>query len=74
MNVYNPPAKPTADVPFDQRGETYWAAVRNRGGHEYTGGDVEWEPTDRRCPGCRLCGSNVTPLLARTGGRRAGSD
>lgn len=74
MNVYNPPPVPVADVPFGHRGETYWDAVRNRGGHEYTSGAVEWEPTDRTCPGCRLCESNVVPLLTKAGGRHAAAD
>ncbi|MEU8275706.1 hypothetical protein ACFYOK_10805 [Microbispora bryophytorum] len=60
-----------SEIPFSDRGETYWAAARRRGGHEYTGGPVSWERTGPNdCPGCELCTLGVVPIqLARGGGR-----
>jgi len=45
------------------RGDIYRTAVARRGGHEYLGGAIEWEPTSRDCPGCQVCRS-VVPIQA----------
>lgn len=41
------------------RGPIWQQAVYRRGGHEYTGGPVEWEPADRECAGCETCRDDV---------------
>lgn len=48
----------TPNAPRD-RGPIYWEAVARRGGHEYTGGEVEWEPTPRTCAGCEVCRDGI---------------
>lgn len=43
-------------------GDIYAAAVARRGGHEYAGGPVPWEPQGPyRCPGCPLCHNTPSP-------------
>lgn len=49
------------------RGPIYDDAVWPRGGHEYCGGPVEWEPTSCDCDGCPVCRS---PVPMQAGGRR----
>lgn len=57
-----------SDVPNPPhlRGAVYHAAVERRGGHEYAGGPVEWEPASRDCPGCSLCRRRRATAAAET--------